>query len=279
MDSFRAELMLLRRRAATWVLLAIAILMGIFFSYVLPYTVYRGGSTTSSNFATGLSPLLPDRLVSTLLGGFPFYFGMLTLILGALAFGSEYGWGTLKTTLMQRSGRTRLLLAKLAALGVMLVVFVAAIFVVGAASSVAIGLGEGAALHAPSLGDLARGLASGWLILAVWALFGALLAILSRGTALAIGVGILYGLVIEGVVAGFGESIRLLRDVSQVFLRTNAYSLIAPLQTGSGSAAAGGPGAFSGPYLDASHALLVILAYLLVFSGLSALLLARRDVT
>ena len=278
MDSFRAEFLLLARRAATWVLLAIAILMGIFFSYVLPYTVYRGGATASSNFATGLSPLLPDRLVSTLLGGFPFYFGMLTLILGAVSFGSEYGWGTLKTTLMQRPGRGRLLLAKLAALAVMLAVFVAAIFVAGALSSTVIGIREGAVLHAPPLADLARGLAAGWLILAVWTLFGALLAILSRGTALAIGVGILYGLVIEGVVAGFGESIRLLRDVSQAFLRTNAYSLIAPLQTGSGSAAAGGPGAFSGPFVDATRALVIVLAYLLVFGGLAALLL-RRDVS
>ncbi|HET9017201.1 MAG TPA: ABC transporter permease [Thermomicrobiaceae bacterium] len=274
MSSVRAELMLLRRRAATWVLLAIAILLSVFFSYLLPYLAYRSGSA-----ASGLAPLLPDRLVSTLLGGFPFYFGMLTLILGALAFGSEYGWGTLKTTLMQRSGRAHLLLAKLAALGAVLVVFLVAVFAAGALSSVLIGLREGVALLAPSPWDLARGLAAGWLILAVWALFGALLGVLSRGTALAIGVGILYGLVIEGIVAGFGESIGLLHDLSRAFLRTNAYSLIVPLQTGSGPASAGGPGAFSGPYLDASVALLVILAYLVIFGGLSALLLARRDVS
>lgn len=271
MDSFRAELMLLSKRAATWILLAIAILLSMFFSYVLPYSAYLSGPS-----ATGLTDLLPERFVSTLVEGFPFYFGMFTLILGALAFGSEYGWGTLKTTLMQRPGRIRLFLAKLAALAVVLVIFTAANFAAGALSSTLVAVREGAAVTWPPVGDIVRGVAAGWLILALWTLFGVLLAVLSRGTALAIGLGIVYGLAIEGVISGFGASIQLLQDVSQAFLRTNAYSLVAPLR---GTVAeSDGPGAFSGPFVNAGQALLVIVAYVVVFGGVSALVLRRRDI-
>src|SRR5690606_9918464 len=106
-------------------------------------------------------------------------------------------------------------------------------------------------------------------------LFGVLLAVLSRGTALALGLGILYGLVLEGLISGFGSSIRLLHDVSLAFLRTNAYSLVAPLTGGAGEA--GGPGAFSGPFVDPWQALLVVVGYVLVFGAVSALILQRRD--
>jgi len=118
---------------------------------------------------------------------------------------------------------------------------------------------------------------AGWLIMALWTLLGVLLAVLSRGTALALGLGILYGLVVEGLVSGFGNSIALLHDVSLAFLRTNAYSLVAPL-TGR-TTEAGGPGVFNGPFVDPWQALVVIAGYIVVFAGVSAVVLARRDVT
>lgn len=52
---------------------------------------------------------------------------------------------------------------------------------------------------------MVRALGAGWLIGALWALLGALLAILSRGTAVPIGLGIAYGLVVEGVISGFED--------------------------------------------------------------------------
>ncbi|HEX5503984.1 MAG TPA: ABC transporter permease [Thermomicrobiales bacterium] len=275
MASFRAELLLLRRRAATWILLAVAILMTLLFSYALPYSAYLS-APAAGRTAAALAPLLPARVVSSVLGGFPFYFGTLTLILGVLAFGSEYGWDTLKTALMQRPGRLRLLAAKLAALGVVLALFTVAVFAAGALAGVAVALREGVAVAWPPAADIARAVGAGWLILALWALLGALLAVLSRGTALAIGLGILYALVIEGLISGFGAGIPLLQDVARAFLRTNGYSLIAPLRLTAG--AADGPGFFSGPFVDAGQALAVIVGYLVVFAGVTALVLRRRDV-
>jgi ABC-2 type transport system permease protein len=276
MGSFRAELMLLRRRAATWILLAVAIFLSLLFRYALPYSSYLSEATPGRT-AADLRSLLPESVVSNVLGGFPFYFATLALILGALAFGSEYGWDTLKTSLMQQPSRLRLFLAKAAAIGVVLVLFAGSILVVGAIASYIVALREGAAVTWPPVWDVVRAFGAGWLILTLWALFGGLLAVLSRGTAMAIGLGIVYGLVVEGLVTGFGSSIQLLQDVAQGFLRTNGYSLVAPLRDKVVEEA--GPGAFSGPFVDAWQALLVITAYLIVFGAISALILQRRDVT
>jgi hypothetical protein len=100
-------------------------------------------------------------------------------------------------------------------------------------------------------------------------------------------VGIVYALVVEGLITGFGSSIQVLPVLSRGtalaiglakgFLRTNGYSLVAPLRDE--VAEVGGPGAFSGPFVDASAALLVITAYLIVFGVTLAVILQRRDVT
>jgi len=107
-----AELLVLRKRAATWILLGIWTLLGVFFAYVIPYALDPEDS------AAGPAEFLPESLAGTLLAGFPFFGGVFALMLGVFALGSEYGWGTLKTLFTQRPGRLRVFAAKLAALGV-----------------------------------------------------------------------------------------------------------------------------------------------------------------
>src|SRR5262249_49191035 len=142
-----------------------------------------------------LRDFLPQSLTGTLLEGFPFFGGVFALMLGVFAFGSEYSWGTLTTLLTQRSRRTRVLASKLLALGVVLVGFVVSLFVAGAIASLVIARIEDAPANWPSAWLLLRALAAGWLMLAVWAAVGVLLGVLTCGTSLAIGVGILYALV------------------------------------------------------------------------------------
>ncbi|MNC95781.1 hypothetical protein D3C83_129800 [compost metagenome] len=60
-------------------------------------------------------------------------------------------------------------------------------------------------------------------------------------------------------------------------LRSNGYSLMRAVSGAIGEGA-DGPGAFSGPYVSATQATLVLLAYLAVFLGGSLWLLRRRDV-
>jgi len=275
--SIAAELLLVRKRASTWILLGVWVVMAAFFAYILPYVTYRNDTGTPERFRDPLTDLLPRSLVVTALGGFPFFGGVIVLILGVLTLGSEYGWGTLKTVFTQRPGRLQVFAAKLVAVGVALVVFVLAVFAVGALASVVIALLEDAAIAWPGTWLTVRAVGAAWLILAVWTAFGVLLAVLSRGTSLAIGIGILYGLAIEGLISAFLDQVSLLRPLIEGLLRANAYSLVAPLGAAE-DAAGNGPGAFSGPYVGGGQALLVLVAYLGGFLALAAIVLRRRDV-
>jgi ABC-type transport system involved in multi-copper enzyme maturation permease subunit len=277
--SVAAEFFLLRKRASTWILLGIWTTLATFFSYVLPYVEYRNGDVGGGPAEVPLQDLVPHSFAGHLSEGFPVFGGVFALMLGVLALGSEYGWGTLRTILVQRPGRLRMFGAKLLALGAALVPFVLAVFAVGAVSSYAIARGEGVEIDWPSAWLVVRALAAGWLILAAWAALGIALGVLSRGTSLAIGVGILYALVIEGLISAFADQVSLLEPLVEFFLRANAYSLVAGVGATTSGAAGNGPGAFAGPFVAPEQALLVLAAYVAGFLVLSGFVLRRRDVT
>jgi ABC-2 type transport system permease protein len=267
-----AELLILRKRAATWILLGIWTLLGIFFAYVVPYALDPEDS------AVGLKEFLPQSLAGNLIAGFPFFGGVFALMLGVFAVGSEYGWGTLKTLFTQRPGRLRVFAAKLAALGIVLVPFVLVLFAAGAVASFVIAQIEDAAVSWPSAWLLLRAMGAGWLILAVWAALGVLLGVVTRGTSLAIGIGILYALVIEGLLSAFADSVSLLEPLTQIFLRANGYSIAAALGASVDSIESSGPGSYSGPLVDSVQALVVLAAFVAGLVAVSGFLLRRRDV-
>jgi ABC-type transport system involved in multi-copper enzyme maturation permease subunit len=267
-----AELLVLRKRAATWILLGIWTLLGVFFAYVIPYAL------DPEDAPGGLDELLPHSLASNLISGFPFFGGVFALMLGVFAFGSEYGWDTLKALFTQRPGRVRVFAAKLAALGIALVPFVVASFAAGAIASFVIAQLEDAPVHWPSAWLLLRALGAGWLILASWAALGVLLGILTRGTSLAIGVGILYALVIEGLLSAFADSVDALEPLTKVFLRANGYSLATAIGAPADSISSNGPGSFSGPFVGSGQALAVLVALIAAFVAVAATALRRRDV-
>jgi hypothetical protein len=116
------------------------------------------------------------------------------------------------------------------------------------------------------------------MILAAWAALGVLLAVLTRGVALAMGVGILYALVIEGLLYAFAGQVSLLEPLVELFLRANTYSLAAVVGASAEAAADNGPGAFAGPFVSGAQAAAILAVYAAAFLGLSALLIRRRDV-
>ena len=267
-----AELLILRKRAATWILLGIWTLLGIFFAYVVPYALDPEDS------AVGLKEFLPQSLAGNLIAGFPFFGGVFALMLGVFAVGSEYAWGTLKTLFTQRPGRLRVFAAKLAALGIVLVPFVVVLFAAGAVASFVIAQIEDAAVSWPSAWLLLRAMGAGWLILAVWAALGVLLGVVTRGTSLAIGIGILYALVIEGLLSAFADSVSLLEPLTEIFLRANGYSIAAALGASVDSIESSGPGSYSGPLVDSVQALVVLAAFVAGLVAVAGFLLRRRDV-
>jgi ABC-type transport system involved in multi-copper enzyme maturation permease subunit len=274
--SVAAELLVTRKRASTWILMGTWVLLGMMFAYITPYLSISGGAQGQPQ--PSLAVLLPERLADNLLGGFPFFGGVIALMLGVLAVGSDYGWDTLKTLLTQRAGRLWIFSAKLAALALTLVPFVLAMFAAGALASLAVARAEGEAVAWPPVGELVRGLAAGWFILAAWAALGVLLAVASRGTALAIGIGILYALVIEGLLSALVSQVGWLEGLVEYFLRANAYSLVASLGVPPESLADNGPGSFSGPFVSGAQALVVLASYGAGFLLLAGLLLRQRDV-
>ena len=155
----------------------------------------------------------------------------------------------------------------------MVVVFAASI---GASEIVAQLESESSALD--DAGSMLKGMLAAWLILGVWASLGVLLATLTRGTSLAIGIGILYGLVFEGLLDAVLGGVDSLEPILDGFLRTNAYSLVRPLGVLSEVTEDRGPGSFTGPYVSGTQALIVLTMYLIAFTAIAAGIFKRRDI-
>ncbi len=279
MDSLIAELTLLRKRVATWILLGFWLVLTILFAYVLPYYAYKGDIRfRERGGAALLAIMLPHNLVASLLSGFPFFGGTIILILGVLTMGSEYTWGTLTSAFTQRASRLKVFFSKMLALAIAIVPFVLLVFLLGFIASLLIALAENQPIDLPSAWQVLQALAIAWFIMAVWGSFGVLIAVLSRGTSLAIGLGLIYGLVLEGIISAFTNEITLLDYMSKAFLRTNGYSLVASLAT-TVTGGGGGPGGLqSSQIVSGTQAVLVLALEIVVFIIVAAALVRRRDV-
>jgi ABC-2 type transport system permease protein len=280
--SFKAEILKLGKRPATWVLLGVVLALTQLFGYVLPYSSWL---TSDQNFQTqGLDPqavlagVLPGELVPTTLGGFPVFVGALGLILGALATGSEYGWGTMQTALTQRPTRLALYGGKLLALAASVLGVVVALFTLNAVVAGVIATVESRALDYPSAAELAKGLGSGWLILGMWCGLGALLGFAFRGVALPVGLGVVWVLGIENLVSAVaGSLLTSLQPLRDLLPGVNAGSLVWSLAPGGGATGDAPPGVTGA--VAGGRATLALVLYVAAFAAAGAALVRRRDVT
>ncbi len=277
-----AELLKLRKRPATWIIVGVWLAMNLAFGYLIPYLIYRSGSFTGPDAAAAsgqlLATVLPAGLVTNVLSGYPLFGGALVLILGALMTGGEYGFGTLKTLLTQRPRRLEVLGGALAALAVVVLALVVASFVLSAGASSVIAAVESAPGAYPPAADLAGGLAAGWLILGVWGLLGALAGIAFRSTALAVGLSLVWALVIENLIRGFASLLDVLDTVQRALPGVNAGSLVAALGAlGQGEGAGGTPGVDA--VVGGTQAVVVLACYAIGSILVAGLLLTHRDVT
>jgi ABC-type transport system involved in multi-copper enzyme maturation permease subunit len=276
--SFRAELLKQRKRPAVWVLLLVFAAAVALFGYLFNYLFVVNAS---GEFAPPPEVLdeyrryvLPEGiLVNALSSGFTGFGGALALILGALAVGGEYGWETFKTSLTQRPGRLGVFVGKLLALAVVLLVFTLVVLAVAALSGYAVATLEDAPVSWPSLGEVLRGVGAGWLILGVFCALGVFLTTLIRGTAFAIGLGLIYLLVLENLFLGLASQNETVEDVGKGLPAKNSLDLAGAF----GDVPQGL--ALPGEALEPSHAALVLAAYAVVLLSLSLLLFRRRDVT
>ncbi|RSM55415.1 ABC transporter permease [Amycolatopsis sp. WAC 01376] len=270
--SCTAELAKLVRRPANWFMLGIAVVLGLTFTYLLPLAGAAGSSSGAPGTDRGLAATAPSNLVGNAIGGLPVFLGAILLVLGVLAVGTEYGWGTWKTVLTQGPSRLTVYSGKLFALAVASLTVVLTSFATGAVTSALIASSEGEPMNWPSSGEIVTGIGAGWLIAMTWAALGAALAIAMRGVALPIGLGLVWLLVVQNLL--FGVAAPLVDWVGTLQLAlpgANAGSLAASL-----GASGATPGI--GELVGVSQATLVVAGYLVVFAGLGGWLLRRRDV-
>jgi ABC-type transport system involved in multi-copper enzyme maturation permease subunit len=269
--SIAAELRKLSRRPAVWLLLVVWVLLGAIFGYAIPYAVYASGGA-GGQAQLLLTSMLPESYVSNVVSGFPFFGFAIALLLGALATAGEYGWRTFATVLAQRPSRTAVLGGKLAALIAVLAVFVVASFAIAAVGSAAVEAAEGTGSAWPGAGEILRGVGAAWLMLAVSAVIGAFLGLAFRTTGLAVGLGLVYVLVIESLIQGFAGQSSVVRVVAEALPGVNAGSLAASFVSGSG----GTPGL--NQLVDAGQGALVLAAWGVGLSCIGLAIFRRQDI-
>ncbi|MEQ4208962.1 ABC transporter permease subunit [Actinopolymorpha sp. B17G11] len=268
----RAELAKQVRRPAAWLLLAIGVLLSLTFAYLIPYAGYAGGTSGPPNSDRGLAAMVPDAFVGNAIGGTPVFVGALALIFGVLVTGSEYAWETWKTVFAQGPSRWSAYAAKLVTVAAGSLVLVGALVCVSAAASALVAVVEDQPLDWPSATDIALGVGAGWLVTMMWAAFGVLLAVLLRSVALPVGLGLVWLLAIQNLLAAIAAPLLdWVAELQKGLPGPNAGSLVATLGASSDT-----PGVAE--LVGSGQATLVVTAYLLAFTMVGGWLLHRRDI-
>ncbi|MGN9809504.1 ABC transporter permease [Micromonospora sp. BQ11] len=282
--SLRAELVRLLHWPITWLLGGIWLALNLSFGYLFLYLSYRDNSDGFAADASDpesaravLVQMMPDSVPATMLSQLPMFGGGLVLLLGALAVGSGYPWGTWKTVFMTGQRRSVAVAGTLAALAVIVTGFLVVTFAVDLLASYLIATAESEPVIWPSPAEVARGLGGALLIGGTWTAGGVLLGTLTRGPALATGLGLLWVLVVEHLLRGVAEMLGPVEAVTDVLPGTAAGSLAGAIGALPQSDPNGTPGVLTTIGGTAAAALLG--AYLVAFTAASLALKARRDVT
>ncbi|HEV2036111.1 MAG TPA: ABC transporter permease subunit [Candidatus Dormibacteraeota bacterium] len=282
--AFRGELFKFVRRPGIWVLMTLLLVLAVLLGYAITYlidTLAPSGSSQGLPPGTTLADfkvaLYPENFIKDTFSTWGALGGVFALIMGVLVQGSEFGWGTVKTLYTQRYGRLTMLFGKLVALAVLVLVMVVALFAVDAASSAVIAVIDGKSLAYPAADVILKAIVAGFLIFGFWAVFGFGLATVFRQSAMAIGLGLAYGLVVEllifSLLRGFGGT--TVQKIEQWFPIANTGYLGRSF----GEIKFKGIPPTPAPFADATHAVLMLLVYIAVFAALSAWLTRTRDVT
>ena len=282
--AFRGELFKVVRRPGVWVLLILLLALALLLGYVVTYLFDTYGSSAASQglpqgtkLADFKVALYPENFIKDTFSTWGALGGVFALIVGVLVQGSEYGWSTMKTLYTQRYGRLTMLFGKVAALGLVVLVMVVALFAVDAAASTGVALLDGKPIVFPAASVIVKAIVASFLIFGFWAMFGFGLATIFRQSAMAIGLGLAYALVVEllifSLLRGFGG--KIVQQIEQWFPIANTGYLASAF----GEIKFKGIPATPAPYADATHAVLMLLLYVAVFTAISAWLSRTRDIT
>lgn len=276
--AFQAELLAVRKRPGSWVIggawLGLAAAFGVAVPYIVYLAVRNRPATSSSDPEKILGSLLPDQFVPSTVGLYPMFGSALMLVFGAVIIGGDYRWNTWGTLLVQQPGRTVTVLAKTAATAVALLCVSVAVLAVTAAAGALIAAVTGRAAHWPDAGTVLGGVAAVWLVSMAAAGLGGTLSVLFRGPGAAIGVGLVWLLAVESLISGLAGTLPALKGVQRALIGPNGGSLATALAPGHNlDSSTPGLVSISGPWTATA----VLVAYVVVCAGVSALVVSRRD--
>lgn len=272
--SINAEWRKLRQRpaylAATALVVAVTVLVYAVDYWQFTWPSAAGAAQAALNKQT-LYPL--NFVLNVISASFPLG-AALAIVLGAVSTGAEYGWGTLKTILTQRPGRLPGLAGRLSAMVLCMGLITGVLYAAGALCSLVIALVDGHALSWPSLTVIVQAMSATWLILGCYSLLGATLGLLFRQPAAAVGLGVIYLVLIQTILVRFVSSLgSAYHWLLKGFDGESAGSLVQSFGTAI-------PDPHAPPALmTGSEAALILAAYAIAFSVISAALIWRRDVT
>ena len=275
--AIRAEWFKVTRRPSMWVTVGLLLAVSIGLEYVLVYVVAThpppGAARVGNALANARVGLYPDSLIKKTLANMSGLYGIFALIIGVLVQGSEYSWGTVKTSHLQLPGRITIAFGSLVSLAALGLLMAAGLFAVDAAAAYAIAVLDKVAVSWPNTADLVKGVAAAWLILYFFEVVGFVLATVVKSSAVAIGVGLAYVLVVEDLVFGLlvnlGDTFKHIRELfpianagylQQSFGALRAAEAVAP------------------PPVDATHALAVIAVWMLGLIAIAAAVVRVRDI-
>lgn len=274
--AFRAEVLKLRKRPAVWILLATLAGVVLLFGYVLLYTLVTQappGTMQGLDAASLLDMLRPEFVPAQVLGMVAGFGGALGLILGALVFGGEYAWATVKTMTTQRPQRLALIAGRILAVLLACLVLALAAFVGGVAGTAIVSLLAQGDTTAPAARDVLSAFGVAGLVIAVWSSIGMCLATVFRGTGWAIGLGLLYAFAVESVLGLLPLTGRAGEVVARALIGNNTTALVTAVAPGN-AAALGTPAVD----IDPGQAVAVLAAYLAVAVVVAIAVFVRRDI-
>lgn len=267
------------KRPSTWILGVVMLALMACLNYGLPLLLllvisHEPGRAAASQAQLQSAQdalrkeLWPQQFLKTSLSGFTgfAYCAAIPVILGVLTFGGEYGLGTWKTLLTQRASRLSTYLGTTLTMVGVLFVFAVAVLLAGAVLSVPFGAALGHLTPWPGGLHVLEAIFDTWLTMSMWAGFGVLLAMLFQQTPLAIGIGIVYTLAVEGFIVQVMGAVSALDNVRRAFPGQNVTAMLHALDPGK-----------TVPLVPAPQGAIIAAAYMLVFLGIGAFLLRSRD--
>lgn len=289
----RSEVFRLVRRRMLWILFLFAVLLPIAL-YTIIYTstntqieMIRSGRLPTTGAPGGqgaqlrqleelIASLRPARLPEMAMGLVLPIATILAIVLAGNTTGNEFGWGTIRTVLAHGARRASFVLAKLLVLAggayaLVVVGFVAAL--AGSLLVVLMGRGD-ASVAGDFVGRFLLGMAKVGFATLPYVAFAVMMAVLARSAAAGIGFGIALFFA-ESLIAQLAISLdRGLRAVFDAGIARNA-STITRVST---SIEGVPPAALPSP-AEAGFAYLILVMYVVAFSGIAVHRIAKRDVT